>query len=396
MSRSSSSTSSSEPAAAGQQPSPGAATAEPSAATWHGIARVTGWMLVWLVVFDVAAGIAFRPPADPRVEPNRLQSYLEYGRSIEGKLRAMVTAEDETSAPIANVGWLGEGAPTGALTRATAPDRVLVAAYGQSFTHKMLEQAQQLDPRIEMRLLGGPGAPLSHSFRLQQLDRHAHEARVVLMGILASSLPLLVTQTPMTWGFEAPTPFMYPRYRVVDGELRATDPPITDLSGLRHALANAEAFRALRAAIAANDPGFSAFLFDRDPLDASVLGRLLRRSLGHQHQTEFLARYHTPAGFVNRDGLLDVARALLVEFGREVRADGRIPFVVLFEDRGYAGSLVDALGTTLAANAIPYVSSGTAAPASDLGNFVADGHFTAAANGRIAEAFVAELRTAVP
>ena len=353
-------------------------------------------MLAWLVIFDLAAGYAFRPPADPRVEPTSLQAYFEYGRSIEGKLRAMVMPDDESSAPIANTGWLADGAKAGALTAATAPDRSLVAAYGQSFTHKMLEQAQQLDPRIEMRLLGGPGAPLSHSFKLQQLDRHEHEARVVLVGVLASSLPFLVTETPMLWGFEAPTPFTYPRYRLENGELRATDPPIADLAGLRKALADPQAFRALRATLAANDPGFSAFLFDEDPIDASVLGRLLRRSRGHQRQTEFLARYHSPTGFVNRDGLLDVARALLVEFGQEVRADGRVPFVVLFEDRGYAGHLVDALGATLAANAIPYVSSGSAAPATNLGNFVADGHFTEVANKRIAEAFVAELRAAVP
>ncbi len=380
MTRSSSSTSSSEPAAA----------------TGRGIVRVVGWMLAWLVVFDLAAGFAFRPPADPRVEPGRLQAYFEYGRSIEGKLRAMVTADDATSAPIATTGWLADGARPDALRKATAADRILIAAYGQSFTHKMLEEAQHLDPRIEMRLLGGPGAPLSHSFKVQELDRHQHEARVVLVGILASSLQFLVTQTPMNWGFEAPTPFTYPRYRLEDGVLRATDPPITDLAGLRKALADPDAFREVRAALDANDPGFSAFLFDQDLLDASVFGRLARRSWGLQHQTEFTARYHGAAGFTNRDGLLDVARALLVDFGREVRADGRVPFVVLFEDRGYAGHLVDALGATLTANAIPFVSSGSVAPASDLGNFVADGHFTPAANERIAEAFVEKLRAAVP
>jgi len=395
MTRSSSSTSSSEPAA-GEELPPDVGIPEPGAATWSGIARVVGWMLAWLMVFDVTAGYAFRPPADPRVEPSRMQSYFEYGRSIEGKLRAMVTAEDETSAPIANAGWLGEEAKLGALTEATAPDRILVAAYGQSFTQKMLAQAQELDRRIEIRFMGGPSAPLSHSFKMQDLDRHAHTGRVVLVGILASSLPFLVTLTPMIWGFEAPTPFTYPRYRLENDELHETEPPITDLAGLRGALGDLQAFRVFRATLKANDPGFSAFLFDEDVLDASVLGRLVRRSLGHKHQTEFIDRYHSSAGFVNRDGLLDVARALLIEFARGVRADGRVPFVVLFENRGYAGHLVDALGTTLEANDIPYVSSGNTAPATNRGNFVADGHFTAEANRRIAEAFVKELRVAVP
>ncbi len=59
---------------------------------------------------------------------------------------------------------------------------------------------------------------------------------------------------------------------------------------------------------------------------------------------------------------------------------------VLGSDRGYEDRLFQALSPTLETAKIPYVSTHNIAPATDIGNFVADGHFTESANKLIAKA----------
>ncbi len=397
MNLNSSSTSSSEAlaprdaarAASAEEHDAQASVSEPRA-TWGGIARSLLWFALWMAVFDVAAGTVFRAPP-PTVEPKRLQAYFEYGRSVEGKLRTMVTSDDATSAPIARAGWLGDTGKFEGPKAPSAPGKILVAAYGQSFTHNALEEVMKLDPRFEARVLGGPGAPLSHSVKLAELDRHAHQAPIVMVGVLASALPLLVTMTPITWAFEAPPPFTYPRYHVVDGQLQAIAPPFDDLAGLRRVLRDDAAFASFRAALAENDAGFNPLVFDQDVLDYSLLGRLVRRAVGHSHQTDFTARYHGARGFLDRDGLFETARALIKRHAQMAREDGRIPLVVLFEDSRYEGHLEEVFTETLRAEGIAFVSSRAAAPASNVRNFIGDGHFSAEANRRIAEDLIAEL-----
>lgn len=385
MNPSSSSTSSSE----------AAATNEAERATWQGIAQTVAWSLAWIVVFDLVAGMVFRMPSDVTIEPNRMQAYFDYGRSVEAKLRTMVTPDDATSHPLVHAGWLKSVESHDGPTVASGPGKILIAAYGQSFTHRTLEHAIRKDPRIEMRLIAGPGAPLSHCVKAAEIDRNAHQAQVVLVGVLASTLQYLAMMSPMAWGFEAPAPFTFPRYRVEGGRLLETAPPFIDLAGLRHALNDRVAYAKFRTALA-ESASFDPFIFDHDLLDYSVLGRLVRRSFGHAHQTAYTNRYHSPAGFINRDGLVDVARALMVEHVRRVRADGRIPLVILFEDRGYDGHLEAVLKETLQEHNVPFVSSRSVAPASDLRNFLPDGHFKPEGDALIADALLRELDAALP
>jgi hypothetical protein len=360
-------------------------------ATVRGAVAVLAWTVACLGIADIAVGRIFRSPVNPKIEPSTLQRYFEYGRSTEGKLRVMIQPGNDDSSPIVTAGWLRSPDLSQGRQRAERPDHVLVAVYGQSFTAHIVEDAARLDPRIDIRSQGGPAAPLSHSYALYQRDRHAHEAEVVVIGVLASALPLLVTLTPMTWGFEAPTPYMYPRYRVVGGRLESFPAPFETFDEFRDTLADPTRWNAFREILKAHDAAFDGMSFDRDVLDPSVLGRLIRRALGHQHQAAFTARYHDTNGFNNRDGLLDIARALLIDFGRTAAADGRLPFVLLFNDLGYPGHLDAAFADTLDRAGIPYVSSHAVAPASDRNNFVADGHFTPEVDLRLAKRWLDRL-----
>jgi len=357
----------------------------------RGAASTVLWTVLGLLAADLATSRSFRPPQKLTVEPSTLQRYFEYGRSTEGKLRTMVRPDDASSAPIVIAGWLRN--PEFALERkqASAPDHLLVAAYGQSFTQHVMENATRLEPRLETRLLGGPGAPLSHSYALYQRDRHAHQAQIVVIGVLASVLPQLATLTPMTWGFEAPTPYMYPRYRLSRGQLQELSPPLETLDELRATLADPTRWAALRHLLATEDAAFDSLTFDRDLFDHLAMGRMVRRALGHQHQADFTARYHDANGFKNQDGILDVARALVVEFGRTALADGRLPMVLLFDDRGYPGHLDAVLARALDEAHVPYVSSDGIAPASDLNNFIPNGHFTPEIDARMAELWLEKV-----
>jgi hypothetical protein len=300
--------------------------------------------------------------------------------------------QDGRVAPVAQAGWL-DGPDVDEQPRGpSGPDRLFVAAYGQSFMTDLLLAAQAADARFEFRFAGGPAAPLSHVYKRYELDRPAHQAKIVVLGVLASALHQLTTLTPMTESFEAPTPYTYPRYVLAGGELREIPAPLADLAALRQALADPAAWSAFRASLARSDAAFYAPIFDGDLLDGSTIGRLVRRALGHRHGLDFQARYHGPRGFTNADHLLDVSRALFARFAATARADGRRPLVVLFDDRGYAGHLEAAFATTLDGDGIEYVSSETVAPSTDPANLVADGHFTPEVNRRLGAAFLQRLR----
>ncbi|MFI5306320.1 MAG: hypothetical protein ACHQ53_03145, partial [Polyangiales bacterium] len=318
-----------------------------------------------------------------------LQRYFEYGRSTEGKLRWQIRRDTHTSL-LAQVGLLA------APTDQPQPERaqqghMLVAGYGQSFTGHILSAAAEMDPRIEPRLLGGPGAPLSHSFKLYEQDRHKHEASIVVLGVLASSLPMLMTLTTMTYAFEHPAPYTYPRYSMRHGRLDELDPHITSLTEFRSALADDARFRAFRAQLEAHDEAFDPWVFDAGPLDYSLIGRCMRRALGQRSQHRFLERFHTAGGFTNAGGLLDTADALLAEFARTARADGKQPFVLLFNDRGYRDDLYRALGPRLQAHGIEFLSSHELAPPSDARTFIPDGHFRPELDRALAAEFLRRL-----
>ena len=75
---------------------------------------------------------------------------------------------------------------------------------------------------------------------------------------------------------------------------------------------------------------------------------------------------------------------MLVAFGAETRQAGRIPLVLLINNRGYADHLDRAVVPELQENRIPFISTYEIAPPTNVSNFLADGHFTHEANGRIA------------
>jgi hypothetical protein len=330
------------------------------------------WTLLFVVLLDVAIQQAFRMPADPRIEPREIQRYFDYGRSVEGKLRYLVRETDADSGPLARSGWVTDDFDQP--VRAADPQGTLVAVYGQSMSHRVAGKLKEIDPSIELRLLGGPGAPLGHSFELYRRDRGRHEADVIVLGVVASGLHYLSSLTTMTWAFEVPAPYTYPRWVVEEGRLSAIEPLVDSLDGLRRAMRDPALWADFLGQLREHDQAFDASIFEADLADRSAVLRCIRRSLGQRHQDRILERYRSRTGFEDVDQVLTVARALLTEFGRSVRADGKVPVVLLFHDRGTADHLHAAVADRLVAEGIPFLSSHEIARADDPANFLSDGH----------------------
>jgi hypothetical protein len=349
---------------------------------------VTGlWLVLFLFLFDVSINLLFPYPSDPRVtSPGQLNLYFEYGRSIEGKLARIIGPTDESSAPIAKAGWLDPeywkelNFPT---TRAPGED-LLVSIYGMSFSNDVGEAMKKIDSRIGLRLVAGPGAPPHYSFTAYKLDRGRHKADVVILGILASSVRAMRTTSGLTWSFEAPAPYTYPRYFVENGKLKAIEPKVRSLAELRAAMQDQQKWDEFVLQMQQQDEYFNSFLFQGNWLDNSAIVRLIRRAYAQQHQNAIAAQVYSSAGF-NTEIEIPVLSAIVTDFAATAQSDGKLPIVLLINDRGYEDHLYQALKPTLKSAAIPYVSTHNVAPATDIRNFVGDGHFTDSTNKLIAQ-----------
>lgn len=221
MSRLSSSTSSSEP------PAP-----LPTESPVRDVVVIALWMAATLGVLDAAINVVFAYPKDPKVEPSRMRAFFEYGRSVEGKLARIVGSDDATAAPIATAGWsippLGSTAPT---RRGSGSD-LLVAFYGQSFSDQVAEVLRRVDWRVTLRTWGGPAAPPNAAFGLYLDDRGCHEADVVVLSLLASSVASMDSTSGMNCQFESPAPYTYPKF-LADASrgLMVIEPTVRTLRG---------------------------------------------------------------------------------------------------------------------------------------------------------------------
>ncbi|HEY9708275.1 MAG TPA: hypothetical protein V6D48_08730, partial [Oculatellaceae cyanobacterium] len=291
---------------------------------------VTGvWILFFLVLFDISINFLFPYPLDPQVTSvGQLNTYFEYGRSLEGKLSRMVGSTDESSSPIAQAGWLDPDLwKKLKIPVSRAPgEELLVTIYGMSFSNEVGEEMKAIDPRIGLRMIAGPAAPPNYSFAAYNLDRGKHQADIVILGLLASSVKAMRTLNGMTWQFEGPAPYTYPRYFVEDGKLKAIWPKSLSLAQLRASLQDKKQWDAFVTQMREHDQFFNSFLFKRNWLDNSVVVRLIRRAWAQRHQMAITNQIHNPAGF-NPELEIPVLRAMVAEFAATARSDGKLPIV---------------------------------------------------------------------
>jgi len=316
--------------------------------------------------------------------PGRLNLYFDYGRSTEAKILRQIGPTYEQSAPIAQAGWFESRRWEEQPVRPAAGAARLIAIYGMSFSNHVGEAMQDLDSSVTVRYIPGPGAPPNHSYTAFQRDRQNHEAEVVIFGILASSLVGLEANSSMNWGSEFPAPYTFPKYTLQDGELQATPPTIQSLSELRRAVDQGQPWETFVQEMAEQDRFYHPFLFRHNALDRSALVRLARRAWTQRHKQLVTQKIHTSDGFDSDWEQIPVLQQMVRNFAHDARKDGRLPIVLLLNNQGYADHLAQILEPTLTQAAIPFISTHTIVPASDRHHFANDGHFTQAANRKIA------------
>jgi hypothetical protein len=347
---------------------------------------VSFWTLVSLVVVDIAGGAMTRMPTDPRVQPSSLQRYFDYGRSIEGKLRAMVKPEDEKSGPIVVAGWIDSSC------RRTVPKvagTLGISIFGNSFSGQLSASLKKLDPDVSIEEYLGPGAPPSHSYacfvKESSFGGDLHDIQII--GVTASSLPRMEQIWGVTTSFEYPQPFTFPRYRLgPDGSLMAHEPSVRSPGDLRRILSDQASWDDWLAELKANDYFYVHGLTAEDPADRSLIGRMVRRGFGQFVDRNRMAKLRGQDGKFVAPDIVNVLPKLIGNFAQLARQSGKRPIVVLFEEYGYEGVLMPLLGPALVHDGIEYVYSGDIVPANDLRNYASDGHFSPEANVRIATA----------
>lgn len=351
--------------------------------------KITGGFLGFIVLFEILINGMFPYPQDPQnTSPGGLKLYFDYGRSTEGKVRRQLGTSNQNSAPIAQAGWLD---PKDWQTRPSKPNikqGTLAAIYGMSFADDVGKAIKQINPRITTRNIGGPAAPPNHSFAAYSLDRKNHNADIVIWGILASRVPALSAMSGMTSGAEVVAPFTFPKYYLEQGDLKAIWPSIDSLETLRLAKQNQTKWQAFETQLQNNDKFYNTFSFQQNLLDRSAVARMIRRAWTQNHKSQTINQIHTSKGFNDTWEGIPVLNEMIKEFAQTSIADGKLPIVLVINNRGYDDHLFKAIQPTLSKYSVPYVSTHEIAPATDLNNFLPDGHFTQEANQKIAQQII--------
>lgn len=356
--------------------------------------RTITWTVLFALLLDVAINIIFTLPSVKNGGSmlKQLTVYFEYGRSVEGKLLKMIGDNDTNAKNIAKAGWFKpEKINPEPSEKIQATTRVYI--YGMSFSAHIGNILSEMDNTLDVKMFGGPGAPLNHSYAYYSLTRHRHEeGDIVIIGLLASAIPRLNTMTHMTKNWEAPAPHFYPRYRINDdNEIFETSIDIQSLDELRAIIKNGAAWEKVKAELGKNDSFYDPIIFEENLLDLSVHGRLVKRAWAQKSINAKESQYHNSEGFTNQDRTIDVARKLVSDFVDSVRADKAYPYIILFNDRLYYDHLYTALEPVLTSKNIPHYSTHRQFPATDMSNFIADGHFTPEIDHSIAASVYEDL-----
>lgn len=331
--------------------------------------------LIAVVIIDVTINYAFKPPQN-NIQPGKLSQYFDYGRSIESKLFRKVSKNNKTADIITKAGWFISSKNT-ALKKNTSDNKRQMYIYGMSFSHHIGEIISKRDNTLDVKMFGGPSAPLNHSYTYYQHHRPHQKGDIVILGILASSLPMINTLTHMTSNFESPAAHFYPRYRLnTNNHLIKKQLPINSLSELRITMHDKNQWFNIKETLKKEDSFYSTLLFSQNYTDKSVYLRLLKRAWGQRHKSKILEQYHNEKGFKNTERLVDVTQTIVKRFAQQVRNDDAIPFVILFNDRGFDDHLYTILKPVLDNSSIQYYSTHSDFPAKKLTNFIPDGHFT--------------------
>lgn len=351
---------------------------------------VVAWFVVALLAVDVSLGWVFEYPQQVGVKPSRLQKYFDYGQSIESRILRMIGPDNDSASLLSKAGWWEFVSKEDIESQPVDPNATRINIFGMSFANHLAQAMISLQPgAFDVEMYDGPAAPLNHAYALYQRNRGQTDERIVILGVLDSSLPALETMTGATWMTDSPPPYTYPRYLLENGKLKKIEPVASSLNELRRIMTDdPEARQRMLQQLEKHDAFYHPFVYQHDLWDHSTLARLIRRAWATRQFQSTLDRYRNASGFKTNTDLIPVAQAILIEFAASVRADDKIPIVLLFNTLNYGDQLYQTLGPALKQQGIPYLSSHTIIPPTDRKNFISDGHYTPESDLKLAQALI--------
>ncbi len=303
---------------------------------------------------------------DPHnIHPSFLQSYFEYGRSVEGKLSAMTRHTEEESAPRVSGGWLKDKKGEALPSQASKPGEVLIALYGMSHTKELWTAIAKTDKRFIIRGFMAAGAPPNWSYAAYEFDRGRHKADVVILGILTDSVPPVTSTTGMTAFFDSSFPYTFPHYMVKNGKLKVDHAPFYDAQSYLEYFYDESKWKEYRDWLSKNDKYYNPVLFKKSLLDHSAFFRLLRRAYSEREKQRLINSVYTKAGFKEESEEIVILRTIVRNFAKSAREDNIIPVIYIANSKGRGDHLYRVLKPVLDADKIPYLSTHIICPPDD-------------------------------
>jgi hypothetical protein len=314
-----------------------------------------------------------------------------YGESQEAKLRELVATPNLPPNSILYAGWINDEVTRG------QPTDVDVAVYGSSFSGNVTLAMRELRPDLKIRFVGGPGAPLNHSYGMYELDRPLRKTRTAVIGVVSENVVNVLSMNNGTLFADGLMPYFSPRYDIVNGRIERTGSSLVNSPAeLQRALADPDVWPRQLEILAAHDAAYSGLLYEASALDDSAVARLLRRALAKSHEERYSSGIHTARGFNPDSYAVEVLRALLLQMIADVRAEGAQPIVLLIATRKYEDHLGLLLEGLLTESGVPFVNSFDVCPSTDLRSYIPDGHFTPECDRELARRTLALVDAATP
>ncbi len=352
---------------------------------------LVGWTVAWLIAFDLLVGVV----ANSSRTPAKIRAFFTYGHSIRWKLqeglagtRLMAAGFTET---FANNGWL-EPPLAPMVVRQSASDLdPVVSFYGNSYSERVANAMIRTEPRVSVRALIGFNSSPNHSYAAFHRDPARARSKVAVLGVVSSNINGVLSRG-YTSVFDFPPAYTQPLMRIQDGRLVEEWPRVLSLEECRKCLFDDERWKQFSDEMAPWDPYFDHFLFDGSVADRSVIGCLIRKAWAQYRAQQVQERTLGPNGFIRDSQVIRVLSMLLVKFADEARAQGSLPIVLLLDSAGMQGRLKEALGDSLTAAQVPFISSSDLFRTNDRRNYIPDGHYTEENDEKVAKAILDLMR----
>jgi hypothetical protein len=343
-------------------------------------AKIMAWAAAWLVVIDFAIQFLFPYPSDPKViNPPKVPSYFDYGRSVESKLLRMTRCDKNQTAPISLSGWYE---PITAVQQSPVGSGRTVSFYGMSHTVLLSEAFARANKDYSVRSVGAPGA--SPNWSAGAFDRDKVNTEFAVLGIMSVGIASLNSASPMLNYFDNPLPYTADRFLDDGGTVKVVKPPYESFEKYCETISDPDKWASAVREMSQGDATYSAMMFKRDIYDHSAIARLLRRAYGQQHIKAARISSLGSSGYVENSEQVLAARRIIKHFASAARARGIKPVVYIVNNFGYSDHLYRALKETLDAENIAYLNSAAVIAPVDPRGYLPDSHFTIESDEKLA------------